>query len=152
MKISEIIKLENISLDLKGNTKKEILEELSNLVKSGEITNQEDFLKDLINRENAGSTALEHGLAIPHVRSKNIEHFTIALGIKKEGVDFESIDGEKTKLFVLIATPERYNNWHLEALVKISRMFYNPINVSVLVHSKSKEGVQRLIEQLEGMN
>ncbi|WP_156299752.1 PTS sugar transporter subunit IIA [Streptobacillus canis] len=152
MKISEMIKSENISLDLQGNTKKEILSELATLVKSGGIINEEEFLKDLINRENAGSTALEHGLAIPHVRTKNIEHFAIALGIKKDGIDFESVDGEKTKLFVLIATPEKYNNWHLEALVKISKMFYNPINVTVLANAKSKEGVKKLIEQLEGMN
>lgn len=149
MIVSNIIKPENICLELKGNNKNEILRELISYVKTGEILDEEKLYLDLLARENVGSTALEHGLAIPHVRSENIEHFSIALGIKKDGVDFESLDGEKTKLFILIATPMRYNNWHLEALAKIARMFYSEININVVTHSHSKEGIIELIKKLE---
>ncbi|WP_073507707.1 PTS sugar transporter subunit IIA [Streptobacillus notomytis] len=152
MLISEIIKKENICIDLKSKTKKEILKELISLVKTGEILDEEKLYNDLVAREDAGSTALEHGLAIPHVRSNNITHFSIGLGISQEGVDFESLDNEKTKLFLFIATPAKYNNLHLEALAKIAKIFYNKTNVNVVSNCKSKEGIINLINKLEEVN
>ncbi|ACZ01092.1 PTS sugar transporter subunit IIA [Streptobacillus moniliformis] len=152
MLISEIIKEENICIDLKSKTKKEILKELISLVKTGEILDEEKLYNDLVAREDAGSTALEHGLAIPHVRSNHIKHFSIGLGISQEGVDFESLDNEKTKLFLFIATPTKYNNWHLEALAKIAKIFYSKTNVNVVSNCKSKEGIINLISKLEEVN
>ena len=149
MIITGMLNVDNVTTELKGNTKEEILKELAELVKNGEVLDEELFYQDLLRRENAGSTALENGLAIPHVRSEHIKHFKIGVGIKKEGIDFESIDGEKTRLFVIIATPMKHNNWHLEALAKISSILYNKVNIDVIVNSNSKEGVIKLISELE---
>ena len=149
MIITEMLNVNNVTTELKGNTKEEILRELVGLVRNGEISDEEKFFQDILKREDVGSTALENGLAIPHVRSEYIKHFKIGVGIKKEGIDFESIDGEKTRLFVIIATPMKHNNWHLEALAKISSILYNKVNIDVIVNSSSKEGVIKLISELE---
>lgn len=151
MLISELIKVENISLELKENTKKGILKELSSLINENDIIDKEKFLNDLYNREDAGSTALEYGLAIPHVRSEYIKNVNLALGIKKDGIDFESLDNEKTKLFLFIATPMNYNSVHLEILAKISRMLYDEINISSIINSESKEDIINIISKLEGI-
>ena len=144
MVITEMLNVDNVSTELKGNTKEEILRELVDLVRNGEISDEEKFFQDILKREDVGSTALENGLAIPHVRSEYIKHFKIGVGI-----NFESIDGEKTRLFVIIATPMKHNNWHLEALAKISSILYNKVNIDVIVNSSSKEGVIKLISELE---
>ena len=129
MIITEMLNVDNVTTELKGNTKEEILKELAELVKNGEVLDEELFYQDLLRRENAGSTALENGLAIPHVRSEHIKHFKIGVGIK--------------------ATPMKHNNWHLEALAKISSILYNKVNIDVIVNSNSKEGVIKLISELE---
>lgn len=151
MVISEIIKSENILMEVKGSTKEEILKELISVLKTGEI-DEEKLYKDILERESAGSTGLEYGLAIPHVRSENIKHFTIGLALAPNGVDFDSVDGEKTKIFFVIATPKKYNNYHLEALAKIASMMYSQTAVNVLSSCKSKEGLLDLISKLEGKN
>lgn len=150
MLISEIIKLDNILMEVKSTNKEEILKELVTTLRTGNIDEGKIYV-DILNRENSGSTALEHGLAIPHVRSSNIEKFTIGVALAPNGVDFDSIDGKLTKIFFVIATPIKYNNYHLEALAKISSIMYNPINVNVLSSCKSKEGLIDLISKLEGI-
>ena len=70
MVITEMLNVDNVSTELKGNTKEEILRELVGLVRNGEISDEEKFFQDILKREDVGSTALENGLAIPHVRSK----------------------------------------------------------------------------------
>lgn len=152
MIISEMLKVENISTDLKAKNKPEILKELVGLVKSGNILDEEKFLKDFEQREEAGSTALENGLAIPHVRSEYIEKFTIGVATNREGVDFDSIDGKKTKVFVVIASPMKERHLHLEALAKVAAILYNPTNVEVISNSNSKEGIIDLISKLESID
>lgn len=151
MIISELLKVENIKLNIEANSKDEVLKTLISLVKTGDIVDEEKLFLDLKRREEAGSTALENGLAIPHVRSEYINHFSIAFATSKEGIDFDSIDGKKSKVFAFIATPMKYNNYHLEALSKIASLMYNPIVIDVLSNSNSKEGFINLIAKLEGI-
>lgn len=150
MYIYENVSLENISMNLKGNSKNEILEEMIKLLSKDNIKDEEKLIKDIIKRESSGSTALEYGLAIPHVRSEHIEKFEIAIGLKPDGIDFDSIDGKETRLFFLVATPLDDRTSHLEALAKIASILYNPININVLATCKSKEGLVDLISKLEG--
>lgn len=147
-RLSEFLKIDKINLELKSTTKKEVMEELASMLKD-EVINFDGFYEDLIKREDAGSTAMEYGLAIPHVRSANIEGFKIAIGISKDGIDCESIDGKKTRIFFLIATNNQQNDYHLEALATIVKMVSSEMIVDVLTSTKSKEGLISLIKKLE---
>lgn len=152
MLISESIKEKNILLDLKGNSKKEILEELVSLLDEEKIIDKEKFLQDVYKREDAGSTALEYGLAIPHVRSEYIKEFSLAIAVKKDGIDFESLDEQKTKLFVFIATPMKCSSLHLEVLAKIAKILYSEVNVNMCVNATTKEELIKTISELERVN
>ncbi len=95
-----------ISCSLKGSTKSEILGELVELLKnSGHVTDGEKVLAAINEREKIMSTGLEKGIAIPHARTDGVKETCVAIGIKKEGIDYASLDGESAKIFVLIASP-----------------------------------------------
>lgn len=146
--LHEFLNIENINLELVSNTKSDIIKEMASMLKN-DVDDFDQFYSDILKREEAGSTAMEYGLAIPHVRTKHIKNFKIALGIKKEGISCDSLDGKDTKIFFLIATNDKYNDYHLDALVKIMKIITSEMIVDVLVNSKSKEGLIELIKKLE---
>lgn len=105
--ISKFLDEKSISVDLKGNTKDEILNEMINLLAaSGKVKNKEKVLEEIKAREKVMSTGLEKGIAFPHARSEFVSDVCVAIGIKKNGVDFASLDGVPTKIFVMIVSPK----------------------------------------------
>jgi fructose-specific phosphotransferase system IIA component len=109
-----------VSLDLEGNTKEEIITELVDiLVKAGKVQDASLACRDLMEREASMSTGLEHGVALPHAKSASVAEMTVALGIKREGVDFEAADGGKSVFFVMLLSPKSGLNPHGEAVPHI---------------------------------
>ena len=95
-----------ISCNLKGNTKDEILQEmLGLLIQSGNVENREKVLSALREREKSMSTGLEKGIAIPHTKTDGVKDISVAIGISRQGVDFDSLDGEKSRIFVMLVSP-----------------------------------------------
>ncbi|MDR2631371.1 MAG: cation:proton antiporter, partial [Spirochaetaceae bacterium] len=106
-----------IILDLKGTTKEEIITELVDLLNvRKKLLNRDEALQDVLEREKAMSTGMEHGIALPHGKSEAVADICVAVGIKKEGVDFESLDGEKSRLFILVVSPKRTSGPHIQFL------------------------------------
>jgi len=116
----KLIKAHSISTDLKGTTKEEIIVEMVDLlVKSGNVTDRETVLRDVLMREHTMSTGMQHGIALPHGKSDGIKAMSVAIGIKKSGIDFESIDKEPTKLFIMVVSPKKASGPHLQFLAAI---------------------------------
>jgi fructose-specific phosphotransferase system IIA component len=104
----KILDKSSISCDLKGNTKMEILDELvTQLEQSGNVTDRAKVLSDIQARENIMTTGLEKGIAIPHAKTDGVSDICIAIGIKKEGIDYTSLDGKPSKIFVMIVSPKK---------------------------------------------
>ena len=102
MKIIELLNKDAVSIDLKSQEKKDILAELvSLLVSSGAIKKADtnDVIKKLGERELLGSTGIGKGVAIPHAKCPKIKKMAAAFGVSKTGVDFKSLDGDKTHIF-----------------------------------------------------
>jgi fructose-specific phosphotransferase system IIA component len=117
------LKEELINLNLKGKNKKEIIEELAELMKKRkEITNHELFLRGVFEREELGSTGIGEGIALPHARSNGVSQLIIVFGRSIEGVDFDSLDGEPVNLIFLIGTPKEDIGNYLKALAHLSRI------------------------------
>lgn len=92
--------------DLKGRTKETIIKELLNvLVKVGEISNCEEALSAVVKREEAMSTGLGHGLACPHARTDSVKHLVCAVGVIKDGADFDSVDKKPVHVVLLTLSP-----------------------------------------------
>jgi len=97
-------------MDLAGTAKEEIITELVDiLAQSGKLLNREKVLADVLERERTMSTGMNHGIALPHGKTDGVADTAVAIGIKKEGADFDSIDGQLSRLFILIASPKKSN-------------------------------------------
>lgn len=147
-KLSDYLRKDLIKLELSGNTKLEVISELVELLKD-KLNDTNKFLQAVIDRESAGSTAMEHGLCIPHARSKYVNEFAIAVGCKPDGIDCDSLDGKKSTLFFLIASNDDTKLLHLDALVKINQIIDNDSVTDILTHTNSREGFIELIKKLE---
>ncbi len=125
MKICDVLQREAILADLKARNKKGILEELVTPVAEITAVNQKDLVKVLMERERLGSTGIGGGIGIPHGKMKDLESLVLGFGLSKNGVDFESLDGQPTHIFFLLVTPENSTGLHLKLLARISRILKN---------------------------
>lgn len=126
MKILDIMTEKSIIPDLKGRTKKEVLEELiDGLLEGRPQVDRERLLGVLLERERLGSTGIGDGIAIPHGKLKDLDRLVLSFGRSTQGVDFESMDGKPVHLFFLLVAPESCAGIHLRALAKIARLLKN---------------------------
>ncbi len=121
MMLREFFDTDVVDLDLKGETKDEILKELINLLELDEKS-EGILFKMLKRRENLGSTGIGRGIAIPHCRSLVVNRLRIAFGRKKGGIDFNAIDDQPVHhLFLIVAPPLEVSNQYLPVLGKIAQ-------------------------------
>ena len=140
MKILEILKQEAIIADLKATNKKGVLEELVVPVAAIAGIDQEKLVKVLMERERLGSTGIGNGIGIPHGKLKDLEEMVIGFGLSRKGVEFESIDGDLTRIFFVLMTPENSTGLHLKLLARISRILKNePFRDRLMNAADSKE-------------
>jgi PTS system nitrogen regulatory IIA component len=126
MKLVPFLSAETIEPDLKSTDRRGVLSELAGLItRAGQVPEGTDLLTILENREELGSTGIGDGIAIPHVRLKNLDVLRVAVGRSAGGVQFEAIDGKPVHLFFLLLAPEDSTGTHLRALAKVSRLLKN---------------------------
>ena len=123
MLISQHLKSDAVSLSIQGNSITEVLGELADLIAaSHKELDPQDVREALIQREKLVSTASGEGIAFPHCYCK-IKSPRFALGISKHGIDAEAPDGNPVHIFLVVVSPDRNPNAHLEALSAASRLF-----------------------------
>ncbi|MEI0495378.1 fructose-specific PTS transporter subunit EIIC [Brachyspira intermedia] len=140
--LKDVITLDCINTDLKGTTKSEIIDEMVDILyNNGKLNDREEYKQEILKREAQSSTGMEEGIAIPHGKTKAVKIPTVAIGISKKGVDYESLDGEPSHLFFMIAAPENSNDSHIELLSKITTLLLEDDIREALLNAKSKEEV-----------
>ncbi len=123
MTLIDILSGKAVIVGLKGQDKREILEELVEVLEVGDrITDRERVLEAVLQREEIMSTGIGHGIAIPHGKSEFVKELGGVLGIKSEGVEFDSLDGQPTFIFFLLVSPMDVSGPHIKALARISRL------------------------------
>ncbi|GFN35109.1 PTS sugar transporter subunit IIA [Tepidimicrobium xylanilyticum] len=131
MNIEKLLTPERISFNLVGRSKEEAIDELIQILyQDGVINSKEDFKLAVMKREKEFSTGIGYGIGIPHGKSNAVLEPSIALGISKEGIEFDSMDGKPVNLVFLIAVPFKSDDVHLKVLSYISRK---------LMHSQVRE-------------
>ena len=150
MKITDLLLEDTMKIELQSTTKEGVIDELIELLHSGErIDNPKKFRKAILAREKQSSTGVGDGVAIPHAKHKSVVKPALAFGISKEGVDYDSMDGKPSHIFFMIAAPEKGNDLHLEALSKLARMLIHEDFRTGLLNAKTKEDVLALINNRE---
>ena len=121
--ISQYLKSELINLNLKASTKEEAIRNLAEVLRGeSKVTDFDQFISDIFEREGLGTTGIGFSLALPHARSKAVQSFVIAIGRLREGIDFKSLDGEPVKLVFLMGTPKDEVQGYLKVLAHLTRL------------------------------
>ena len=122
MKIQDLLNKKVMLLDLQVTTKEAAIDEMINsLVDNGVVTDFDVFKAGIMAREAQTSTGLGDGIAMPHSKNAAVKEATVLFAKSNKGVDYESLDGQPTDLFFMIAAPEGANDTHLAALAELSK-------------------------------
>jgi len=151
MRLSEILAIDNIILELKAKDKKGVLGELAEVIASYDANiDREMLLKVLIEREHLGSTGIGDGVAIPHGKLSSVKQPIVSFGRSKKGLDFDSMDGQPAFLFFLLLAPENSSGVHLQVLTKIARILKSSTFRKALLQVDSREEIYQTIIQTDG--
>lgn len=152
MKFSDFISTKAIRADLASESKEAVIRELvQSLLDAGEINadEQEDIIAAIMKREDLGSTGIGRGVAVPHTKHPSVDKLVGTVGISLDGVDFNSLDGEKVQLFFLLVSPPDRPGDHLRALENISRQLRDDAFCRFLKQSKSADDIQQLLNEAD---
>ncbi|MDR2768343.1 MAG: cation:proton antiporter [Treponema sp.] len=139
-----------INLDLKGESKNEIITELVDLLSShGKLLDRDEVLKAVLQREASMSTGMEHGIALPHAKTGGVDDICVAVGVKKAGVDFGSIDGEKSRLFIMVISPKKVSGPHIQFLAAIGAVLRDDILREGVIASDSRDEAAMLLRSVK---
>ena len=150
MRILDLLVKERINLNLQSSTKSDVIKEIAWSFEETKVLNHyDDFVTAVNAREALSSTALEEGIAIPHAKTSAIKKAAVAIGRKLDGIDYDSLDGEKSQLFFMIGAPDGANNEHIEVLAKLSQLLLDDDFRLALLKANSAEEVMSLIDRKE---
>ncbi len=150
MTLLDILSPQSAIVDLKGETKEDIIAELVDSLDGGDaITDRDKVLQAVLEREKIMSTGIGDGIAIPHGKSDAVVRLVAALGTQKRGVDFEALDGEPAYVFFLLVSPANVSGPHIKALARISRLLKNDDFKKKLIAASSSEEIIDVIQSEE---
>lgn len=149
MKIMDFLEQDAISCNLASTDKKSVIKELVGLlVKAAAIQRGGDkLITTLLNREELGSTGIGQGVGIPHAKSPLVKKLVGAFGLSKNGVNFDSLDGEPVYIFFLLIAPEDSAGPHLKALARISRLLKDKYLRDALRQAKDESEIVRILKE-----
>ncbi|HSG30623.1 MAG TPA: PTS sugar transporter subunit IIA [Thermodesulfobacteriota bacterium] len=148
MNITDELTKDNIIADLQSTTKTDVINELTaHICKNHLNINHEQASEVIMEREKLCSTALDAGVAIPHGKIGGISSFAVVFGRSLKGIDFDSLDGKPTQLFILILSPENSSGMHLKLLAKISKILKIPETRSRLINAGSSDEIYDIIAE-----
>lgn len=150
MTLFDLLSEQSILIDLKGTSKREIIQELVNAISVGDqAIDKGRVLDSVLQREGIMSTGIGHGIAIPHGKSDAVKKLCGVLGIKREGVDFESLDGQPASIFFLLVSPVDVSGPHIKALARISRLLKGEDFRKALIGARSPADILGIITEEE---
>jgi len=152
MKFSDFVNNKAIKSQLTAEDKEGVIYEMvAALVEAEELPAEDtdSIIKAILKREELGSTGIGRGVAVPHTKHPSVDRLVGSVGISNEGVDFNSLDGDKVQLlFLLISPPDRPSD-HLRALENISRQLRDDTFCRFLKQSKTAADIRLLLEEAD---
>ena len=147
MKITDLLKPQSILLNADPVTKADAIYTLG-----GYLTDKAEYLKAVFAREESGSTGLGDGIATPHAKSAGVKEPGLAAMVVPNGVDFEALDGQPSRLFFMIAAPEGAADTHVEVLSHLATMVIDPDFKEALIAAPTVERFLELVTAKEQGN
>ena len=153
MKITDLLKPQSILLNASPTNKADAIYTLGDLMDKGDnLSDKAEYLKAVFAREESGSTGLGDGIATPHAKSAGVKEAGLAAMVVPNGVDFEALDGQPSRLFFMIAAPEGAADTHVEVLSKLATMVIDPDFKNALIQAATVDRFLELITAKEEGN
>ena len=147
MALIDMVAEEIVKIPLESKDKPDVLRELVQILKDAdEIDDFDTVLKALQEREDKGSTGLEKGIAVPHAKTPAVCSLKLAIGIAPQGIDFEALDKQPSKLFFLLVAAPDQSGPHVEALAEIAKLSRSNALCRALVNAQNAAEVVELLK------
>lgn len=150
MKLSDFMSINDINLTIKSTDKASVIRELLETMDHDDrIDDLEALYQDVWEREQLTTTGIGLKIGLPHAKSKHIQTPSVVFGRSTQGIDFDSLDGEKAHLFFLICIPYDGANLHLKVLAMLSRSLLHESFREELMHATSDQEVLNILQRVE---
>jgi mannitol/fructose-specific phosphotransferase system IIA component (Ntr-type) len=137
-----------VSLELKGETKEEIITELvDKLAAGGKLLDRNQVLLDVFDREKTMSTCMEFGVVLPHGRTDAIADTAVVIGVKKSGICLDSIDGQPSRLFILVVSPKKSCGLHMQFLAAVGAILGDEALREAVINAATPHDVVDLLRK-----
>jgi len=147
MALIDMVVEEIVKIPLESKDKPDVLRELVQILKdAGEIDDFDTVLSAVQEREDKGSTGLEKSIAVPHTKTPAVSSLKLAIGIAPEGIDFDALDKQPSKLFFLLVAAPDLSGPHVEALAEIAKLSRSNAFCRALVNADSAAEVVELLK------
>ncbi|MEW9180476.1 fructose-specific PTS transporter subunit EIIC [Bacillus mycoides] len=150
MKITELLKRDTVIMNLTASNKEAVIDELvEKLNGANRLNSKAEFKEAILKRESQSTTGIGEGIAIPHAKTNAVKQPSICFGRSVSGINYESLDGQPTHLFFMIAASEGANNTHLETLSRLSTLLMDEGFRKQLLEAKDEDELLRLFDEKE---
>jgi fructose-specific phosphotransferase system IIA component len=150
MLLTQILRPDRVRVPLEGRDKKTAITELVDVLDAGGLLLDRDAaLEAVLLREQTRSTGIGSEIAIPHGKCKAVNELVMAIGIAKDPIDFDSVDGKGVKIIILLVSPADQTGPHIQALAQISRLMLDEEFKKQLENADSPERVYELLSSKE---
>ncbi|MEZ8435536.1 fructose-specific PTS transporter subunit EIIC [Vibrio splendidus] len=144
--ITTLINQDLIKLSLSANSKEDVFKELIDvLYAQGRISDKAQFLADIKAREEQGNTGFEEGIALPHAKSSAVIKPAVVIGVHQQGIEYGADDGQPSKLFFMIASPDGGDNHHIEVLAELSSKLVEEGFIESFMNAQSEQQALELL-------
>ncbi|MFH1714708.1 MAG: cation:proton antiporter [Elusimicrobiota bacterium] len=146
--IAEIISPLAVNVNLKSNNKTDIIAELIDLlIKAGQLNHskRDEVVKDVTEREMTMSTGLQKGIAFPHAKTLAVDNIVVAIGVKKGGIDFDSLDKKPSSIFVITLSPKESPKPYLQFMAELTKVLTYPGNIEKILDCDSNQYLYKLL-------
>ena len=151
MKLSKNIHKKAMLLEMTSSSKSEALVELVELLCSAyKLKEREVILEAIIAREEKQSTGIGMGLAVPHAKTPVVDRLYVAFGRSADGIEFDSVDGHKARIFFILVSPRDVSGPHIKALAGISRLIKQEDFRNSLLACPDTDSFISLVKEAEG--
>lgn len=146
MTFKEVFTSGAFCLDLKSDHKAALISEMVDAMQAqGLVKDREEIINAIMEREEKGSTGMQHGVAVPHGKADSVEELVAAFGIKRDGIDFDSLDGQPCSIFILTVSSSLLAGPHMSYLAEISRVISKPDVREKLLAASTRDEIIKII-------
>ncbi len=148
MNLKTVLTTDTVNLHLKGTSKEAIIDELLDiLVQAGKVKDKAAARACVLDRERKMSTGMKHSIAIPHGKTDSVDDLVACMGISENPVDFDSLDQEPCRIFIMTLSPVDKTGPHLQFLAEVSLLFKSAEKRQEILKSNDKNEVIRILTE-----